>query len=471
MKLGIANLYQKTSEILELSSIARPKGYETERMHDLIDLVDRQISTYYPRLRPLLMPRVEGGKVLPPERWKVQKYLQQFSRSKPVKYKNVREESTDLDTVLSNDYVSKPKEADKTKKLDVKGLYDTTVEILGLVDSGFIPDANKERVQSLMDLMEYNISEFYPNLRPIFMPQVEERNYQFGSQTVIVAPERWGEPTLNSSDPREPGLLKQYIRTISSSDKIFTHGGEQNEPVYTGIVNPDIKRKIENRSMKEAEYYKILRTLTRSLKPSTPALQPATSELAVRDIGELALREESQIEKRLDEASTGLLAIESGFTYGTVSKHRKKGLSGQDIVSEKYAIDSMKTSGELVHRLREHGIPEEQWSDLVDVSRDIGVSVSKLLGYMGDLGIEDVEDISSAIEHMHPEVTMFAERRKLNESYVWYMALEIYSTEGRGNPDRSIDILTGQLMFSLEYDNEFEEDQKKLDQINHILDS
>lgn len=152
MKLGIANLYQKTSEILELSSIARPKGYETERMHDLIDLVDRQISTYYPRLRPLLMPRVEGGKVLPPERWKVQKYLQQFSRSKPVKYKNVREESTDLDTVLSNDYVSKPKEADKTKKLDVKGLYDTTVEILGLVDSGFIPDANKERVQSLMEL-------------------------------------------------------------------------------------------------------------------------------------------------------------------------------------------------------------------------------------------------------------------------------------------------------------------------------
>jgi len=129
---------------------------------------------------------------------------------------------------------------------------------------------------------------------------------------------------LNSQDIKEPGLLIQYLRTMSSSDKISTHGGEIGDPVYDRIVNRDIKEKIENRSMNEKEYAQALKAVNRSLmEPLTPK-QASSSALAVRGGTAIVLSPEKGLERTLNNASTSQLAIESGFTYSAVARHQKK---------------------------------------------------------------------------------------------------------------------------------------------------
>jgi len=123
---------------------------------------------------------------------------------------------------------------------------------------------------------------------------------------------------------------------------------------------------------------------------------------------------------------------------------KKNGVSGQDIVDEKHAIDSRNTSGELIHNLKNYNIPSEDWEEVIDAARDIKIPVIQLLRVKDSLGIQDIGEVLESIEEMKSDISLYAVQNRITETYAWHSALQIYSKEGKGNPTRTIDLLVKQ---------------------------
>ncbi len=344
----------------------------------------------------------------------------------------------------------------ETKKLGVLELYNLTQKILStatspelsqkqrLERSSYFEEKRKEHFESmrhelqyLIDTMEYQISHYYPRLRSLFMPRAVVKEYSFGKVREIIPPLRWEEPLVQY-------FLKEFRELMLEPDK---HIGINNEDinsdlVYSQIRNPDIRRSILQRRMGKEQYEKLERLL-RISEPLTSDIQlQQTRALEVIPSREIVPFEEAE-RLRLDSLPPEILAIEAGLTAPTVKKHREVGLTGQEIVDEGFMIGDKTTNALLIHELRRYEVPEDQWSELIDLARQIQQPVAFLLRVMDDIGTKDAEELMALVDDMSDTVGEFVEEHRMNRQKAWYLVMGIYSGEGRGNIDRTLDIFTG----------------------------
>ncbi len=294
-------------------------------------------------------------------------------------------------------------------------------------------------MQYLIDTMEYQITHYYPRLRSIFMPRAAIKKYHFGERREIVPPQRWEEPLVQY-------FLKEFVKLMSLPDKKIGLNNEdiKSDPVYSGIINPDVRKAFLERRMTEKEYRYIERGLGQDhIFIADPS---AGRSLEVRREEGKALVKASPQEigrRRLDSLPSSLLAVEAGLTEKTVKKYRKGRLNGEEIVDAGFTIMDMSTTGMVIQNLRESGIPRDQWSDVIEVAREIRVPIILIIEVMKNIPTNDVSEVVGLVDELGTYVTEYAEEHRMRPERVWYNALGIYSGLGRGDVRRTGDILTG----------------------------
>ncbi|MBS3050694.1 MAG: hypothetical protein J4400_00910 [Candidatus Aenigmarchaeota archaeon] len=310
-------------------------------------------------------------------------------------------------------------------------LYSMTEEVVSLARQNYLSAKQKKRLDYLMGTLESEIDIAYPTLKSIFMPRRETT--QTG-RAIIVAPERWEEPLVQF-------LLRRYTSMMSETDAIFRHSDLNQDYVYSNIENPDMRRKIERRKMKENEYKKLSSLLKKAEK------KILNSDTHISDVTALATRPDNQAivainrTRRLEHMPNALLAIESGFAATTVKKRRKMGINGQDVIDEKNLIDAERTSAGLIRRMRESGrVDRRYYRDFVELSRKTGVSGSDLVKYMEELDI-DFSDMLPVMADLEHAVLYYSERNDVPEREAWQTAMKAYAENP--NVETAADKLTG----------------------------
>lgn len=294
-------------------------------------------------------------------------------------------------------------------------------------------EMRKTGLQYLIDTLEYRISNYHPRLRSIFMPLAAFREYRFGRVRVIIPPKRWEEPLVQY-------FLGEFSKLMSQSDRIRPNNESiESDNVYHGIMNPDITNAILERRMPKEEYEKLERILKGQGHKYPLQSGQTTTALQVRQSREIVPAED--LERRLDNLPPTVLAVEAGLHPQTVKKHKETGLSGQDIIDEGFMITKLGTHADLIHRLRRYNVPQHQWDDLIDTARQYHIPVATLVRTMQTLGASDIEEILDAVGEMDPEVSEFTTRHRMRREIAWYITLSIYSGDGRGDINKTLDIL------------------------------
>ena len=136
-------------------------------------------------------------------------------------------------------------------------IYELTKEALHIAsDAGYEAVSEysnkRKKLDLIMDILDYQTAQplendkgaeqtvrKYSGVRSIFMPRIDEEEYKFGTHSSIIEPERWNEPLVQHFLETFKDIMsrKGYDKPIPSSDS-----------VYSSIINPDVKRKIENRA-------------------------------------------------------------------------------------------------------------------------------------------------------------------------------------------------------------------------------
>jgi len=295
-------------------------------------------------------------------------------------------------------------------------------------------EMRKAELRYLIDTLEYQIANYHPELRRIFMPRAAIKEYNFGKVRGIIPPQRWEEPLVQY-------FLKGFAVLMSQHDsKIGINNGHiDSDPIYSGIMNPDIRNAILQRTMTEQEYRRLEKILKNQMY-SLPSGQITTA--LVKQSREISPVQE--VERKLDNISPTVLAVEADLHPQTVRGHRKVGLSGQEIVDEGFMITELETNASVIHALRKHNISQDQWGDIIDASRQNQIPVTMLLRTMGHLGVVDMQEVLNAVEELGDGVTEYAAtHRRRRKSEIWYNLLNIYSGVGRGDVYKTWDVFVG----------------------------
>lgn len=237
------------------------------------------------------------------------------------------------------------------EKIKILDIYSIIEEIVLLAGKNYLPQREKERLNDMMGAVEFQVSQYYPTLKSILLPRRETKTYNFGTEQVVSFPERWEEPLVQY-------FLKKYIDLMSQSDKIFCHSNLNEDYVYQNIMNPQIRRKIEKRTMTEVEYDKLTKLLRdaeatqNKIELNSSSHSTESTALAVRQNNSIANLSDT---KRLNGLTDALLAVESGFTKRTVKKHKAHGVDAEGIIHERQLMEYEHTSAGLIHRIRESG--------------------------------------------------------------------------------------------------------------------
>jgi hypothetical protein len=463
-KIGINTLYKYARNAVELINNPKREEFENLELSGLLDLIDIQSNAHYAGLRPFLMPVVSDGEISPPKRWydpKAQSLLKNYITLHPedrFTRKNEELSPESKNVKLSDDYTIKEQLPGK-EKLKITQIYDAVNFLLNSNDYLYKTGEMKNKIDSWMSAIEFNITNFYPALKNILMPK-RDKDYK------ITPPERWNEPLVNDS---QGGLLVKYTKLMASTDRISKQGSVEEDPVYAGVVNIDIKRKINNRRMKEGEYMAILQELGHPSEKIKPIISSSTAIQRLDGTRQITPSTANDLEERLQSASDGLLAIESGLTPATVKKHRNTDISAQKIVDETGIVLHRGTSYALAHRLRETGIDEEEWGDLIDTSRNIGLSTKKLLEYMERSNTTDTGIIIGAVDHLESLVDEIALRTGERTRIVWDKAFGILIDDARGDLEHAYDLLSSEYHTDAEQFSGFNQERYKVDRDQEFL--
>jgi hypothetical protein len=214
----------------------------------------------------------------------------------------------------------------------------------------------------------------------------------------------------------------------------------ESDPVYTSVVNWDLRKAIRERTMSQKTYQRAYKLITKGLATALPG--PAERSLVLRS--QNIIHYQKELVTRLDNLTDGILSLESGLSWQTVKRLQQKGRTGSEIVDLGFILKDQKTSSESIQRMVKQGV--DDWSDLIDASRSTKCSAAMLLRIMADIGTSDVNDILGIIEDAGATVCQYAEEHKMNEGRAWFILFQIYASVGRGDIGRSLDIFNGQFL-------------------------
>lgn len=240
-------------------------------------------------------------------------------------------------------------------------------------------------------------------------------------------PIRWDEPSVQY-------YIGMYVKLMEPMDKqLGRHGAEVDDTVYSGILSLDIKARIRNRTMGEAEYKRIEEQLLRpgpdKVSASTRSLTPVSRELT------------PNTEKHLDSLRPPMMAVESGLSEKTVEKYQKRGYSGSQIVDMGYAIkDSPRTTSPVVEELTRLGV--EDWEEVIEIARNARCTIKLVIDIIRQSGSGDTEGIVGLLDEIAPYVHDYARGGKRAYSRGWWIVFEIYKGPGRLDIDRTLDLFT-----------------------------
>lgn len=241
-------------------------------------------------------------------------------------------------------------------------------------------------------------------------------------------PIRWDEPSVQY-------YIGMYVKLMEPMDKrLGRHGVEADDIVYSGIINSEIKARIRNRTMGEAEYERIKEQLLRpgsdKVSASTRSLSPVSRDLTPYKV------------KHLDSLRTPMMAIESHLSEKAVEKYQKRGYSGSQIVDLGNAIkNSPRTTSPVVEELIR--LKVEDWEELLEIARNARCTIKLVIDIIRQSGSGDTEGVVGLLDEVAPYVYNYAHGQKRAYSRGWWIIFEIYKGPGRFDIARTIDLFKG----------------------------
>jgi len=239
-------------------------------------------------------------------------------------------------------------------------------------------------------------------------------------------PVRWEEPSVQY-------YIEMYVRVMAPPDShLGRHGDEVGDLVYSGVLNPDAKARIRNRTMGEAEYERIRGQM---LRPSMEKLSANIRSLTrvSRDLTPQI------ITKHLDLLQPPMLAIESNLSEKTVEKYKKRGYSGSQIVELGNAIkNSPRTTSPVVEELIR--LEVEDWEELIEIAENARCTIKLVIDIVRQSGSGDTEGIVGLLDEAAPYVYNYAHGQKRAYSRGWWIIFQIYKGHGQYDVARTLDL-------------------------------
>jgi hypothetical protein len=263
------------------------------------------------------------------------------------------------------------------------------------------PGYHPETGENLTTL-KYQVSHYYPRLKVVLS--------------------RWNEPLVQRH-------IKTYLKVIEQGNQ-FNNDHLESDAVYSGILNPNLRNSIRTRRMKEQTYRRLEKLLKRHQVGS-----PSTSTAMTLRLTTITPYER---QRRLDNLPTSLLAIKSDLSEQAVKKLQAKGLEGSVVADLGFIIKDKDTSSELIQHLISAKI--EDWSELIDVAREIECSVKLLLKIMYGMGTNDVAEIIDLISEASPIVARYATFHYAPIGRAWYIFFRAYTNQGHYNLQATLDL-------------------------------
>lgn len=305
-------------------------------------------------------------------------------------------------------------------------------QLYKLIDKA-VTSYDRRETENTITMLRWQVSTYYRRLRNILLPVMHNGR--------VLPPMRWEEPLIQH-------YVKSYLKVMSQLGQPKNDHIES-DPVYSGILNPDVRQAILQRRMDEKTYRRIERLLKKTERKQLLLGGSTSKALTTAPPGKLAPYKE--IDRRLDNQPPELLTIESGLNKQSVNRWLDHKLTGSQIVDLAFTARDKESSTSLVHRLMTSEV--DDWPTVIDVARDIGCTANLILRIMREVGTTDVEEVVGMIEDAHSEVAEFAEKHRMNLQKAWYIFFMIYIGNGSKDICRSLALFSGRFFHNWNEDN------------------